>query len=246
MMHLVANSVAGAQNVETDLTPIADTVMPIFNGHFFPQDPPSIVFASAMSTNISRARIQTPTLLKTTSPFIRGVMAGLVPTSPAQLADYRNNALDLKAREEIILFGTQTAVAATRITTLLGLLFTPNPPATGDQYTMRGTSTTAAVANAWTLMTITWQNQIPQGAWNVTGLQHQSANAQAARLIFLGGFYRPGCQSLAALADYGHPMFRFGGLGVWGQFRDNIMPNIEVLCNAADALHEFYIDFQAA
>lgn len=244
MFHIVANSVAGAQNVETDLTPIPDTILPIFNAHFFPQDTPQLLFAAAMSTNISRARIQTPTLNKITNPFIRGVMSGLVPTSPGQVANYAMNPLQLAAREEIISFGTQTAVAATRITTLLGLLFTPNPIAAGSQYTMRGTSTTAAVANAWTLLAIVFQNQLPQGQYAVTGLQHQSANAQAARIIFLGGYYRPGCMSLAALSDYGHPIFRMGYLGQWGMFRDNIMPNIEVLCNGADAVHEVYLDFQ--
>lgn len=244
MFHIEANSLAAAQNVETDLTPVPSPSIAVFNGHWFPQDPPQILFAAAMSTNIVRARIQTPTLLLTTTPWIRGVMAGLVPTSPAQVASYSMNPLDLKAREEIILLGTQSAVAATRITTIIGLLFGPNPPAPNDQYTMRGTSVTAAVANAWTLLTITWNNQLPQGNYAATGLQHQSANAQAARLIFLGQYYRPGSVSLANLTDYGHPIFRMGYLGQWGTWRDNIMPNIEVLCNGADAAHELYLDFQ--
>jgi hypothetical protein len=243
MFHIEANSVAAAQNVETDLTPIPSPSIAVFNGHWFPQDQPSIIFAAAMSTNILRARIQTPTLLLTTTPFIRGVMGGLIPTSPAQVANYVSNPLDLKAREEVILFGTQSAVAATRITTIIGMLFGNNPPATGDNYTMRGTSVTAAVANAWTLLTVVWQNQLPQGNYAVTGLQHQSANAQAARVIFLGQYYRPGCVSLAALTDYGHPIFRQGFMGQWGTWRDNIMPNIEVLANGADAAHELYLDF---
>jgi len=244
MFHICAYSALAAQNVETDLTPVTDTILPIFNGHFFPQDQPQLLFAAAMATSISRARIQTPTLNQITNPFIRGVMGGLVPTSPAQIANYGNNPLPLKAREEIISFGTQTGVGSLRTTVLLGLLFSQNPIAVGNQYTIRGTSTTAAVANVWTTLAITFQNQLPQGNYAVTGLQHQSANGQAARIIFLGGYYRPGSMSLAALTDYGHPLFRMGALGQWGTFRDNIMPNIEVLCNAADAAHEIYLDFQ--
>jgi len=243
--HVVANTASPAQNVETDLTPVNDTILPIFNTHWFPQDTPQLLWASAMSTSIARARVQTPTLLKTTSPYIRGIMGGLVPTTPAQVADYRVNPLDMRSREEIIVFGTQSNAMAMRITSLLGLLFSPMPPVTGDQYTMRGTSTTTVTANAWSLLTVVWQNQLPQGNYAVTGLQHQSTNAQAARVIFLGAYYRPGCMSLANLTDYGHPMFRLGGLGQWGGFRDNIMPNIEVLANGADAAHELYLDFQA-
>jgi hypothetical protein len=243
MFHLEANSLAAAQNVETDLTPVPSPQLAVFNGHWFPQDQPSLIFAAAMSTNITRARIQTPTLNLITTPFIRGIMGGLIPTTPGQVSNWVPQPLALKAREEVIVFGVQSAVASTRITVLLGMLFGQVPPATGTQYTMRGTSVTAAVANAWTLLTVTWQNQLPQGNYAATGLQHQSANAQAARFIFLGQYYRPGCMSLANLIDFGHPIFRLGYLGQWGTWRDNIMPNVEVLCNAADAAHELYLDF---
>ena len=244
MYHICSYSLAAPQNTETDLTPVPDTVLPIFNSHFFPQDPPQLLFAAAMSTNITRSRIQTPTLNQISTPFVRGIMGGLVPTSPATLANYVSNPLPLKAREEIISYGVQSAVASTRITTLLGLLFQPLPVAAGSQYTMRGTSTTAAVANTWTLLTVTWQNQLPQGNYAVTGLQHQSTNAQAARCIFLGQYYRPGAMSLANLTDIGHPIFRLGFMGQWGMFRDNILPNIEVLVNGTDNSHELYLDFQ--
>lgn len=244
MFHICASSALATQNIETDLTPVPDTILPVFNAHFFPQDQPQLLFGAAMCTNISRARIQTPTLNKITNPFIRGVMNGLVPTSPGQVANYAQNTLPLAAREEIISFGTQTGAGNIRTTVLLGLLFQPQPIAAGSQYTMRGTSTTAVTANTWSLLTMVWQNQLPQGQYAVTGLQHQSANAQAARVIFLGGYYRPGSMSLAALSDYGHPIFRMGYLGQWGTFRDNILPNIEVLANGADAVHECYLDFQ--
>jgi len=243
MFHIEANTAVPAQNVEADLVPIPSSQIAIFNAHWFPQDPPQLIFAAAMSPNIVRARVQTPTLNLITTPFIRGIMGGLVPTSPAQVDNLVMQPLQLRAREEIIMFGVQSNAGAMRITTIIGLLFGPNPPAQGTIYTMRGTSTTAAVANAWTLLTMVWQNQLPQGNYAAVGMQHQSANAQAARIIFLGQYYRPGCVSQAALVDYAHPIFRMGYMGQWGTWRDNIMPNIEVLCNAADAVHEVYLDF---
>lgn len=242
MFHLAANSAAVAATAETDLATVPDPVLAVFNGHWFPQDPPQVIFAAAMGTLLTRARIQTPFLNTITTPYIRGIMASLVPNSPGQVADYSHAPFTLKAREEIIMQVTNSAITSTQTSTLLGLLFAPNPPAVGAQYTIRGTSTTAAVANKWTQLTMVWQNQFVQGNYAVTGLQHQSTNAQAARLIFLGQYYRPGCMSLANLGDYGHPIFRLGRMGQWGTFRDNILPNVEVLCNGADAVHEVYMD----
>jgi hypothetical protein len=243
MFHLAANSASVASIAETDLATVPDAMLAVFNGHWFPQDPPQLIFACAMGAQLARVRIQTPTLNMMTTPFIRGFMLAAIPTSPSSLANYYQNPLQLKAQEEIIIQVTDAAVTAAQETILLGLQFGPSAPAMGSFYTMRGSSTTAAVPNKWTQLTMTWQNQVPQGRYAAVGLQHQSANAQAARLIFLGQYYRPGCVSLANLQDVGHPIFRLGYMGQWGTWNNNIMPNIEVLCNAADAVHEIYLDF---
>ena len=245
MFHVAANTAALIVTAETDLATVADPMLAVFNGHWFPQDPPQLIFAAAMGPYLARARIQTPTLGLMTTPFIRGMMLSAVPTSPASLANYYMNPLQLKAQEEIIVQVTDNAITSSQDTVLLGLQFGPNPPANGSIYTMRGTATTAATANKWTQLTMTWQNQLPQGRYAAVGMQHQSTNAQAARLIFLGQYYRPGCMSLANLQDVGHPMFRMGYMGQWGVWNNNIMPNIEVLCNGADASHEVYLDFMA-
>ena len=242
MFHLCAYSTSIATGVETELNAVTDGILPISNNHVVPQQPCSLLFAAAMATNLQRARISTPRFLQYTTPFIRGIMAGLVPTSPAQLATYLMAQLDLTQLEEITINAFQNAAGAQRVTALLGLQFSPNPPATGDIFTLRGTSTGAAVANAWTQIAMTWQNALPRGRYAICGLQHQSANGQAARLIIQQQFYRPGCMSQAALSDVAHPYFFKGALGQWGVFDNQTFPNVEVLCNAADAAHEVYMD----
>jgi hypothetical protein len=242
MFHLSAYSTSIATGVETDLTAVQDNVLPISNSHLVPQLPCAVIFAAVMATNIQRARIQSPTLQQITTPFIRGIMPALVPSSPAQLATYLMNPLDVKMLEEIQILAFQNAAGAQRVTCLVGLQFSPGIPISGDIYTLRGTSTTPAVANAWTQIAVTWQNALPQGQYAVAGLQHQSANGQAARLIIQQLFYRPGCMSQALLTDIAHPYFFKGAMGQWGVFNNYAMPNVEVLCNAADAAHELYLD----
>jgi hypothetical protein len=242
MFHTVAYSASIATGVETDVAAVADVTMQIQNSHIVPQAPCALIYAAAMATNLQRARIQTPLFNTLTTPFIRGIMAGLVPTSPCSLAAYAGLPLDLKQLEEIAILATQNAAGAQRVTAVLGLQMTPPVPANGDAYTIRGTGTAAAVANSWTQIPITWQNALPQGLYATVGLQHQSANGQAARLTFQAQYWRPGCVSQAGLSDIAHPYFFKGFLGEWGRFYNYAMPTVEVLANAADAAHEFYMD----
>lgn len=242
MFHLVAYSSSIATGVQTDLVAVPDSILPINNGHIVPQQPTDIIFAAAMATNLQRAFIQSPLLGVITNPFIRGIMAGLVPTSPAQIAPYLPGGLTIRQLEELQVQALQNAAGAQRVTALLGLSYQPNLPAVGDIYTLRGTSTGAAVANAWTAIAMTWANALPQGVYAVVGMQHQAANGQGARLILPAQVLRPGCMSQAALADIAHPYFFKGFMGEWGRFNNYALPNVEVLCNAADAAHEVYLD----
>jgi len=242
MFHLAAYSTIAVTAVETDLQAVVDTIMPISNGHLVPQQSAELIFAAAMATNLTLARLQTPTLVQQTTPYIRGVMSGLVPTSPTQLATYLLSPLDLTKLEEIQVLGTQTAGVNQRITAILGLQYGPASPAYGNIYTIRGVSVTAAVANAWTTIAMVWQNALPNGRYAIVGMQHLSANGQAARLIVQGLFFRPGCLSSILVGDIPHPYFQKGAMGQWGVFDNYTMPNVEVLCNAANAAHEVYMD----
>jgi hypothetical protein len=66
---------------------------------------------------------------------------------------------------------------------------------------------------------------------------------RAARLIFEEQTWRPGCVGGANDTIIQDEMFRNGGLGTWGTFTGNRMPNIEVLCGVADTAFTFYMDF---
>lgn len=243
MFHLAAYSELIATAVENDLTPVPDSILTIQNGHFLPRRDCALIWAAAMGTNLQRARITTPSYRQYNRPWIRGIMPGLVPTSPQQLWPMFNQPLPLKGIEELAIDATQNAVANQQITAVVGLQFSPAPPAIGDIFTTRGTSVTVAVANAWTLLVPVFDDVLPAGRYAVCGFNCISTNGQAARLIFEDQSYRPGSLSTTALGNIQHPYFTKGVTGQWGTFNSYAMPNIEVLCNAADAAHEFYIDY---
>lgn len=241
--HTLAWSATVAATTETDLTPVPDIQQTIQNSHFLPQQDWLMRYISVMHAVILNARIVTPSLRLITTPRIHQLTTSAAPATNPMLADYRNTPLRLKGLEEVVLDITNSAVTSGRATGVAGMdtgNYTPAPQ--GQVYTLRGTSSTTAVANAWTQITMTWADTLPTGMYSCIGGMHASANGQAFRLVFENQTDRAGALSQATENLQTHEMFLFGGLGEWGKFHSYRMPNVEVLANGADASHVVLID----
>lgn len=122
-------------------------------------------------------------------------------------------------------------------------------PANGPAFTIRATGATALVAQAWTLVPLTFSENLPRGRYQVVGMRAQSTNLVAARLVFAGtgsqGPWRPGVLGSNSDSHLDHPAFRYGpppDFGSFGEFEDTSPPAIECLATAADAAETFYLD----
>lgn len=242
--HTVAWRLSIADATATDITPVQDLIMAIQNGHFMPQFDMFLYYAYFGAATPNRARLISPSFRQLSTPWIRPVNTDIVPGDRPGIADYRANPLRIRALEELQLEGMQTTGGAAVVAAVAALARNPiaNAPA-GDIITMRGTGTTTAVAGSWTSCPITWQDTLQTGRYAVVGLNFVGATALAARLVFEEQWERPGCIGCSS-ADLTPPdFFLRGGLGMWGNFNANRMPNIEILCNAADTAQEIYLDF---
>ena len=238
--HLLAYNNAGSTTANTDGTPVTDNVINIVNGHFFPQQDMRLIFAGTMCSNLDRSRITQPSLRLITLPFIRPLMDSVIPASLDRVADYTSNPLRIRGLEEL---GNETTLSTgtTRVTTLYGVQDSYEAPPTGDIYTLRGTSSTSAVANSWTTLSVTWADQLPDGVYAVVGFDFVAANTMASRLIFEGQTWRPGCPAHAADTDIPDSLFHWGKLGTWGRFRQTAMPQVQTLSNTTTGTHEIYL-----
>lgn len=218
--------------------------MLIQNGHYVPQFDQFLLYAYFGAATPNRARLISPAFRQLSTPWIRPVNTDIVPGHRPGIADYRMNPLRIRALEELQLEGMQTTGGAAVVAAIAGITRNPVMSApNGDIITMRGTGTTTAVAGGWTNCAVTWQDTLPTGTYAVVGLNFVGATALSARLIFEEQVERPGCLGCSG-ADLTPPeMFLNGGLGVWGRFNANRMPNVEILCNAADTAQEFYLAF---
>lgn len=240
--HLAAYTEAIDATANNDVAALNDGIMAIANGHFLPQFNYQLLFAYAGSVTLDRARLNSPSYRQITLPFIIPVNVAALPATPPRLADYRQYPFHVRGLEELAMEATAGPVGTERFNGLIGLSdgMSPTPP--GNVFTLRGTGTTAVVANTWTQVPITWADALEEGRYACVGLSAISTTAIAARLTFENQFLRPGCVGQATVADFNHEVFRKGRLGEWGRFRSTRMPLVEWLANAADAVETVYMD----
>lgn len=243
-MHLMAYFNANQAAVaDTDMPALTDVFVSLQNTHFLFQTPRFVYWAAHLSASALRSKFNAADLRTVTNPYLNPVGAALLPGSNPNWADYRHNPLKLNALEEIAMLVTDSAAAHhAYVLVETDPSPTPMPQPAGPIYTLRGTSTTTAVASAWTQTATTWQDTLPGGNFVCVGLQAQSTNLIAARLIFPNQAERPGVLGQNAVTN--QTMFRGqkGPLGVLGRFASTFLPIVEVLADAADASFEFYLD----
>lgn len=242
--HLLAYEESIDNTANFDLDAITDDIITRQNDHFFPSMDLHLLWAAAMSATLNRCRIQSPELRQITPPFIRPIIAAAIPADNDEPADYSQNPFRLPRLEEIAMEATSdVGMGSEQALGFLGVSAGQSPAPAGNVFTMRGTSTTTSVALAWTTLTTTWADTLPDGRYAVVGLYVTGATNAAARIIFDEQTWRPGSLSVAAVGSRISKLFRKGRLGTWGHFNSWAMPEIQVLNTAAVAVFTVYMDF---
>ena len=171
------------------------------------------------------------------------VTAGAVePGSPQAVTDIRRNPILLTGQEVLNAEISSNPAVAQDQWVLVWLADGPIAIVEGDIFTTRATGATTLTANAWTNVPLVFADDLPRGRYQVVGLRPRSAGMVAARFVFIGGVERPGALGVDTQGDLQHEMFRYGGLGAWGEFEDLDPPSIDCLAISADTAQDFHID----
>lgn len=242
--HLAAFTVSISTTANTDMPAVADDVLARVNNHYMLQTDMFLIWAAAMSATFNRARIVSPSNRQIALPYIRPVIRAATPGDDPNFAQYIDNPFRIRAGEELAIEGTSDiAMGNEQATALVALQDTFEPMPRGDIFTLRGTSTTASVANVWTSLVITWEQTPQAGIYAVVGLEYFAATAVAARMIFENQLWRPGTLAVTSVGQKVPPLMRLGNAGVMGRFRPVVMPQIQVFNAGAVSTHEFFLDF---
>lgn len=241
MFHLSAYTESIGNVADTDVDALTDDILTIQNTHFVLSQPMQLLGAAAMSATLSRAKLASPSMRQVASPFIRPIIAAVQPPANPNLWLLDYNPFVIPPFEEIQMQVTSGVAMTERFTGLIWLANQIDSLPIGNVIPLRFTSTTAAVANAWTTATITFTDTIPSGVYAAVLSECQSTNGIAHRWIFSNQLWRPGFPSYAALGSRHPYAISKGQFGSMGRFRSNDLPRLQVLANGADAAHEGYL-----
>lgn len=244
MIHLLAHATTIAAVGPTNETPVPDGIFSIQNGFFMPQRNVNLLWAYANGLLRDQSIITTASIQQYSPVQVRPINLAAEPLSRPPYADYRNNPLLLKGQEAIQVASVNSATTSGVYHTLLQVADAPiRPVGQGDIYTMRGTAATTLVANAWTLLAVTWASNLPAGRYAAVGISGVTAGGIALRLVFEDTAWRPGGICLDIEGDEAPAMQLKGGCGILGEFTGNRMPNVEMLSISADTAEVVYLDF---
>jgi hypothetical protein len=210
--------------------------------NFILPKPGKIVGAYSAGVSITEARINTPSLRYVGLPLIGFLNAALVVPSPPALTWWGDNGPPIPTVDEISIEHSLGGAAPENEFTLLFIQFEKRPVPAGPTYRLEFTGTITASAGTWVSGAMTPTSTLPQGSYAVVGMDCVGTNLAAARLIFPGSFFRPGClcrNSKTSLPSY---LFTNDSMGLYGTFKSVNLPNLEVFSIGANTAQTVYLD----
>jgi len=233
MLHTVGYEQTVSNAAPTAITPIPDpTVAVIGNDIRVPGALPNIAGVIGMINSAAatlRAQIVTPSLRAVlpldVSPIVNGLIQG---TGYPRMLRLWSSPVPLIGLEPMDLLIQNAAAVLNR--GFVWLCDGPVKPTTGKIYSVRWTATASLVTASWVNSgAITFASTLPTGHYQVVGMRSWSANQVAARIFFVGYPWRPGVPAGSAEDNTEDPFFRFGNLGVWGEFDNTVPPTIDFM-----------------
>ncbi|MGB9740127.1 hypothetical protein [Chloroflexus sp.] len=208
-----------------------------------PADLPYIGGLYGVGANLTAVRVDSPSLRRVSPVDISYIDAAAEPSSPGTFEDRFTSPIPVVSYEPLrALTSNNASSGTTRVSVLTWLTDGPQVPVSGDIYTVMATSSTTLTAYAWTNGALTFSQVLPAGRYQVVGMVAQSAGLIAARLLFVGGKWRPGCLCRDSVSDVSPSVFRFGRLGVWGEFNHDAPPTVDFLSSSADSSEIVWLD----
>lgn len=242
MYHLAAYNMALSTTVDTDVPALTDDILTIQNAHFVFSTQMQLMGVIAYSNLLDRIKLASPTMRQLAAPYIRPIGNAVAATTNPNMALYDSNPYILQPFEEIQCQATSLIAASTeRFVAGLFLAQGKTPVPQGGWTALRFTSTTAAVANTWTSLSLTWADTLPAGLYAMCLSEHSSATAQLHRWIISNQQQRPGYPSfLNGFSRHPYAIAK-GQFGQMGVFRSNDQPRLQVLATGTDSTHTGYL-----
>jgi hypothetical protein len=198
-----------------------------------------VYFAGA---NFTRGQLDSPSLRRTGLLDVEPGDNSAEPSVPTPWMDLFETPIPVQEGEVLRALAAEDAAGAARTTAIIWLSDGPIAPVTGDIRTFRATGTATLVANAWSPVTLTLDQVLGVGTYQLVGARCTCAGGVAFRFIAQREGFRPGAIAFDADGDVDVDRFRRGRAGVWFDFTQRTLPQIEVLSVSADTAETVFLD----
>ena len=210
-----------------------------------PEQLPNIAGVYALGSTMTRASLVSPSIRRRYPFEVFPIDAAATPTDPFHFHDVAQSVIAVDVDESLNFQFAESGAGAQRGTGLVWLSSGAILPDTsGDIFTIRATGTTTLTAFAWTNCTLTLNDTLPAGTYEIVGMHAVSAGAIAARLVIPQYAWRPGVIASTGVNIYGSEKFRYGNFGVFGEFTHMTPPTVDFLSTSADTSQTVYLDLR--
>lgn len=244
MFHLSAFYASVAASQTNSLLPaVQDGAFTISNQRLLLPQSMRVDRAFLFGLGVTEGRINVPSLRAISLPRVYPVDKNAAPTNDPFVVNMRQRGCKLLQTEGIGFEASTDATAGPNGT--FGLLWmypSFQGPMTGDVITCKATATVVSSAGVWTAGSITLEQDLPSGTYQMIGADAWGTNVAAVRFRFPGQFLMPGILAQQAAGEFVGDNQRFGQMGPFGSFTNTQVPTIEVLGTGATSAITLYID----
>ena len=197
----------------------------------------------AIGADITRAQLVSPSIRRRYPLEITPVEIAAEPADPVKYNPFFASPIALDEDEALNFQAAENNASAGRSSGFVWLCDGATAPISGSEmFTIRATNGSTLAAYAWTNGALTFSDTLPAGTYAVVGMRASAAGLLAARLVFSQYPWRPGCIGSDTLGEQSAPIFRMGGLGIWGEFQHNTPPTVDFLSLSADTSQTVDLD----
>jgi len=205
-----------------------------------PEALPMLAGYMVLGSNLTRARLESPTLRTLVPIDVFPLALGTEPGSSPPAVMQPHAPKPIGGGEALNLL--VSADAAAKIVGLVWFTDAAISPVTGEIFTVKATASETLSAYEWTNGALTFTESLPSGRYQVVGMAAKSAGLIAARLVFPGYAWRPGCIGCDGYNEKPLREMRLGRFGVWGEFDHDLPPTVDFLSLSADTSEEVWLD----
>lgn len=180
------------------------------------------------------AQLQAPSLRDVINVNLEPVIPSNLFGSPIPIFMHGDSPIPLDVDENLEFWATSAPAGAVDHYGLVWLGDGPVQPTKGNIYSLLCTAAAPGSTGKWTTVNLAQTQVLPVGDYQVVGMRARGAHLVAARLVFVGGIFRPGVPAVNAIGGLDYEQFRFGNAGVFGAFHSTTPPTVDLLDGTAE------------